>query len=146
MTEENTRFRITGHKKLRLIRELAAGEKTHAVLSREYGVTSRTIANFVNQHQVAISECIRALDDEFMGLWITSQVSRMAEYESLAERLDEIIFDADSPASVVATAIQKKALVLRNVAEERGHLLQKVETSGKYNYAVEGVDLTKLGG
>lgn len=146
MTEENTRRRITGHRKLRLIRELAKGDKTQQTLGREYGVTSRAIAGFAVTNAEAIAQCLADIDDAFKGLWIADQVNRIAEYEAMAERLDEIIYDSSNSPSIVGTAIQKKTIVLRNVAEERGHLLQKIEASGQYNYAVEGVDMSKLGG
>lgn len=138
--------RIMGHRKLRLIRELASGEKTRSSLAKEFEIDSATVTNFAKANADAINACIRSIDDEMAGLWIASQVNRIAEYQELAEKLDEIIFDESSTDTVVSNAILRKTTILRQVAEERGHLMQKVETSGKYNYVVEGVDMTKLGG
>jgi len=137
---------IRGRHKLELIRKLAEGTISRSDLAKEYDVTPGTITSFAKRNAEAIQAILTGAADELDGLWIAKQHKRIAELEALAEHLDTIIYSEHTWDANKLNAILRKTQVLRNAAEELGQLTVKTETTGKYNYTVEGVDMSKLGG
>lgn len=138
--------RVTGYRKLNLIRDLASGEKSRSQLATEYGITPASVTAFARTNAEAIQEILDNAAQDMAGLWIAKQRNRIAELEALAEHLDTIIYSESTWDANKLNAILRKTQVLRNAAEELGQLTIKTETTGKYNYTVEGVDMSKLGG
>lgn len=132
---------IRGYRKLSLIKELALGNKTQKQLADEYGNTEQAISQFKIRNADAIQAVVDATDDEFAGLWIADQVNRIAEYQSLVEFLDDLIYPTTKLDTASVNAVLRKAQILRNVAEERGHLTQKTEATGDVRVEVVGVDV-----
>jgi hypothetical protein len=137
---------IRGRHKLELIQKLASGDVSRSDLAKEYDVTPGSITSFAKRNAEAIQAVLAGVEDEMNGLWIAKQHKRIAEYEALAEHLDTIIYSESTWDANKLNAVLRKTQVLRNAAEELGQLTLKTEASGKYNYTVEGVDMSKLGG
>ena len=132
--------RIRGYRKLQLINELALGNKSQAQLADEYGHTRAAISQFAKREAAAIQRVIDERDNEYAGLWIADQVNRIAEYQDMAEDLDALIESTEGLDTAKVNAFLRRTQILRNVAEERGHLTQKHETSGDVRIEVVGVD------
>lgn len=116
---------------------LAAGEHTQGQIAELLGVTQQAISLFAKREAEAVVEVQKNLDDEFAGLWIAQKENRIAEYEALME--DLATADHSDPAVVRA-----KALALKSVAEELGHLPGRLTVSGQLDtqtrYTINGVD------
>lgn len=125
---------ITGHRKLKLLRLLAAGEHSYEELGRMFDSSPNTITQFKYVHKEEIKEIQQNLDDEFAGLWIVKKHNRVAEYASQVERIG----DSDDP-----KLIARAQTALRSVAEELGDLPSRTTVSVDpltVNYKVEGTD------
>jgi len=139
-----TSRRIRGYRKLQLINELALGNKSQKQLAEEFGHTEAAISAFRKREAAAIQKVIDEKENEFAGLWIADQVNRIAEYESLHEYLQELVYSTDKLDTASVNAVLRMAQILRNVAEERGHLTQKTEASGDVRIEVVGVDTDSI--
>jgi hypothetical protein len=127
--------------RLRLMKELAFGAKTHADLAAEYGSSREAVSRFRKRHEQEIADIIAAADDEFRGVAIADKVNRLAVYEA------ELLKALDS-------GDRKSAIrILRNVAEEMGHLPSRMQLSGAIDvhtsYTITGesgepIDMSKL--
>lgn len=127
----------------KLMRELAIGEKTQAVLAEEYGVSQPAISIFGSRHREAIEAIRTRMDDEFAGLWIANKANRLIAYQSDVEMIEDL--NAKTPDSEW-TRIRHRAL--RNVAEEMGHLPPRVaivnNNQARIDYHVSGINLEAL--
>lgn len=116
----------------KLIRQLAASDLKHDELATEYGVDRTSISRFRKRHEVEIAEVRANHLDEFAGLLIAEKQNRLAVYEQL---LLEAMDKGDRTVAV---------RVLRNVAEELGHLPSRMQISGAVDvhttYTVAGED------
>lgn len=116
--------------------ELATGSKTKAQLAREYGVTGPAITNFNNRHKAVIEKIRDNAADEFAGIAIAVKANRIALYNQLVEEATERGDD------------KTVARLLRQAAEELGHLPGRVTISGEIGttstYKIEGIDLEDL--
>ena len=125
---------------LKLIRELAQGEKTQTQLAKEYGVVQQAISFFSQRHADRINEVKNDIDNKFAGLWIANKESRLAAY---MDQLQAISRRAKNDPAMMRAAQN----ALKSAAEELGHLpgrLTVVVDDKRVNYKVEGVDLGKL--
>lgn len=132
---------IRGHRALALIKELALGNKSQKELAKEYGYSESAISQFRQRKAAEIQAVIDKTEDEYASLWIADQRNRIAELQDLDEFISELIYSADKLDTAVVNAILRKTQILRNVAEERGHLSQKVETTGSVSVELIGIDL-----
>ena len=133
-----------GYLRLRLIQELARGEKTHERLGEEFEVSPSTIGDFAKRYKREIEEAREDLSDVFAGLWVARKEARLAEYQQDIEDLTDAVELLEEPRSKL---LRVKHTALRYVAEELGHLPGRVQLhveNAKVTYAVEGVDLSKL--
>lgn len=131
---------IMGARKYKLIRELALGNKSQKQLSDEFQTTEATVSRFKKRHAAAIQAIIDDLDNEYAGLSIADQRNRIIEYQAIDDYITELIYSSSHLDNALVNLILRKHQGLRNVAEERGHLSQKVETSGDVRVVLEGVD------
>lgn len=128
------KFKLEGRPAVRLglIRDLALGEQTHAELAVKYGVWRESVSEFRKRHEQEIEDCIVRADSEFKGIMIADKANRLSAYEKM-------LMDA-MDAGDRRTAIR----ILRNVAEEMGHLPSRMQISGAVDvhtsYTVHGAD------
>ena len=116
----------------KLITELATSGKTQAQLAREYAVAESSMTEFKQRHLDDIEARRAAAGEEFAGVLIAEKATRLATYESLL-------------ADAVAKGDERSAIrILRNVAEEMGHLPQRIQMGGEVGvrttYEIVGVD------
>ena len=116
----------------KLIRQLAATDLKHDELAAEYGVDRTSVSRFRKRHEQEI-EAVRADHlDEFAGLLIADKAARLSVYEQL------LLEAVDKGERMVAVRI------LRNAAEELGHLPSRMQISGAVDvhttYTVAGED------
>lgn len=131
-----------GWKKNQLIRQLALGEITQARLGELYGVSQPAISKFATRYAAEI-ETIRAQTAEkAMGemehLWVAHKVNRVAEYQSTADRMN----DLDT-----ARSHEIKIASLKAVAEELGDLPARAQVqvdASTVTYEIIGIDPTEL--
>ena len=102
----------------KLMRELALGTKTHAELAKEYGATREAVSRFKGRHLREISEIIDRSTDEFAGIAITEKANRLAMYQDQVEQAED------------RGDWKLVARLLRQVAEEMGHLPSRMQISG----------------
>lgn len=131
---------LKGVVKLRLIRELAAAEKTQAQLAIEYNVSEARVSQFKYENLDAISHAQANMLDEFAGILLADKKNRLAEYVSDVDEANE----RDGDGWVDARRIKHNAL--RQIAEELGQIPNKTTMSheGKVEYVIEGIDLNSL--
>lgn len=137
------KFKLEGRPAVRLglIRDLALGELTQEQLAVKYQVNRYSITAFKKRHGQEIEDCIVKADSEFRGIMIADKANRLSAYEKM-------LMDA-MDAGDRRTAVR----ILRNVAEEMGHLPSRMQISGAVDvhtsYTVtngEGqpIDISKL--
>jgi predicted transcriptional regulator len=129
----------------KLIVELAHSDKSQVRLAEEYGVTQSSVSEFASRHRAEIDVVRADKENEFAGIAIADKANRLATYEDVLRRLTGALEDADLMDEKVANAIGK---VLRNVAEELGHLPNRVTLGGEVgvttNYKINGVEPENL--
>lgn len=125
----------------KLMRELALGEKTHAQLAAEYGATREAVSRFKARHAQEIEDIIARSDDEFAGILITQKANRLAMYQEQVEQAED------------RKDWKLVARLLRQVAEEMGHLPSRMQISGAVDvhtsYTItdsegQAIDMSKL--
>lgn len=141
-SDEELEIQPSEHKKLagwasyNLVRDLAFSQMTHEELAEKYGVTRSAISHFRARNQDRIAAVTKAPDDELAGLWLAQKKARIQEYIRDVEEINA--------QDVVDAATRRvKATILRNVAEEMGHLKQTLEVEGQVHYQLKGVDTDK---
>lgn len=101
-------------------------------LAKEYGVHSRSMEMFRKRHKQEILDARKLSEDEFVNLWISDKANRIAVYQ------DEIL------RAVAAGDTRAVTRILRNVAEEMGHLPSRMQLSGsvdvRTSYSIVGED------
>ena len=160
------RENLRGHKRLKLLQDLATGELSDAELAAKYGKTEQTIMGFANSHKYEIAEFFDSIPSEFEGLWLTNKRSRMAEYQQKYEDLESLMekfqaeFDADTEPQGEAWITVEHYLILAReqlkilvrTADELGQvplrppLIVEDRTNpmqSRVEHVIEGVDLDK---
>lgn len=111
-----------------LMRDLALGNTTQRELAAKYGVSEPAMTYFKQRNAEQIEDIRANAEGEFAGILISQKANRLQAYADLLE-------DADPK---LATR------VLRQIAEEMGHLPQRVQLSGQVDtqtrYQIDGVD------
>ncbi len=127
-----------GWVKHKLIRELAEGKKTHAVLAVEYGTSITSIGNFKRRHTTLVDQAKQDLADKFADLWIADKRNRLAELQA---DIDSMGDDPDPDLLKIKHAAMKQA------AEELGQLPSRMGVSvqaATVTFQIDGIDLETL--
>lgn len=115
-----------------LMRDLAAATTSQAEMAKKYGVTGPAITAFKQRHAEAIADIQERLEDELSGILVAQKANRLAMYQDQIEQAE----DREDWKLV--------ARLLRQVAEEMGHLPSRVHISGQMDvqtrYVIEGTD------
>lgn len=112
-----------GRRRLHMIQDLAASEMTKAEVAAKYGISETATYQFINRNKEDIERAQASLTDALMALWIANKYERIAAnqgYVEILEELTELVENEKVPA-ILKTA----SGILRNVAEELGHLSPK---------------------
>lgn len=128
---------------LELVYDLAAKEVNYNYLCSKYQVKKTALQDFEKKYSREIINARERVTDEYAALWITDKSSRLAEAQKDVEFLNDQIEVGEKPME----AIRQKTQILRNVADELGHLPGRAPTIVQHttvNYHVEGVDMSKL--
>ncbi len=102
--------------------DLAKSGKSQAELAIKYGVTQGAISSFKKRHQAKIDLIREEAGDRYAGILIAKQEARLEAYQEMYE------------AAVQAGDTKSQALaarVLRQVAEELGHLPGRITLAGE---------------
>jgi hypothetical protein len=146
-----------------LQQDLAHGGASQVVLAEKYGVGQQSISDFSIRHAATIQQIRDDAADEFAGLAIAKKAARLEVYRELLDAAmqpvpkvagkdagyvrspgengepGEIVYEIDAGVA---------AKILRQVAEELGHLPNRVTLSGDVgvttNYTVKNVDIEGL--
>jgi hypothetical protein len=115
-----------------LIRMLAEGKITQAEMATRMGVTPPSVTAFKQRHADAIAAVRADIENEFAGIQIAQKSNRLAAYEELLDR------------AAGGKDRHLEARVLRQIAEEMGHLPSRMQLSGtvgiQTTYTVTGED------
>ena len=138
--------KIKGHRRMRLISQLAKGSLSYAELAEKYDVVESTIKRFAVREAENIERVRKNAEDKLASLWIAEKLNRLAEYEADVEAINkrtERGVDEDN-----ISLIRAKHNALKSVAEELGQLPSKisvdVEAETKVNHIINGVDMGDL--
>lgn len=123
----------------KLMRELAAGERSSADLAREYGMGASGIREFKRRNRAQIAAIAADLANEFAGLWIADKMNRIAAYAAEFERASE------HKAADHHEWIKARTQILHLVAEELGQLPpRQTVTVVPVQHVIIGVDTSAL--
>jgi len=145
-----------------LIVELATSGKTQAKLAEEYGVVESSISEFKTRHRQTIEQVRADQENEFAGIAIAEKATRLATYLDVLDTAlkpvpkvnakGEIMYGLPDengerhPIMEIDAGVAQK--ILRNVAEELGHLPNRVTLGGEVgvttNYKINGVEPENL--
>lgn len=135
--------------------DLAHSGLSQSKLGEKYGVTQQSISDFAKRHAATIQQIRDDAANEFAGLAIASKAARLEVYRELIDACMQPVpkvagkdadFVRDEDGNVVYEIDASVAgKLLRNVAEELGHLPNRVTLSGGLdvthtNYTINGVD------
>lgn len=127
-----------------VIRDLALSGETQNEIGRRYGVASSTISAFAKKHAVEIEQVRAAAEDEFAGILLADKANRIRTYEALLEAA----ISYDRSGNIEGVDMKSAVRILRNIAEELGHLPARLQISGEMgvttNYKINGVDVKDL--
>ena len=137
-----------------LQQDLAHSGKSQTQLAEKYGVTQQSISEFAARHRATIAQIIEDSANEFAGLAIANKQARLEVYRELIDAClkpvpkvagKDASFVRDENGNVVYeidAAVAGK--LLRNVAEELGHLPNRVTLGGEVgvrtDYQINGVN------
>lgn len=141
-----------------LVVDLALSGKSQLALGEKYGASQQAVSQFAERHATEVQAVRDDSENEFAGIAIAEKANRLATYLDMLEKAlmpvpkvngkGEIIYglpDADGerhPIMEIDLAVAQK--IQRNVAEELGHLPNRVTLGGEVgvttNYTVNGVD------
>jgi hypothetical protein len=115
-----------------LIKDLALGDGKHEELAKKYGVTRESIGRFKKKHAFDIAEAINDAEEEFAGILISQKAVRLGVYQ---QQLEIALDNGDG---------HLIARLLRQAAEEMGHLPSRVQVTGSVgfqtSYVITGED------
>lgn len=141
-----------------LIVDLALSGQPQEVLAEKYGVAQSSISEFKSRHLPEIAAVLADKENEFAGIAIAQKAVRLSTYADILETAlkpvpktngkGEIVYgeeDENGDRKAIMEIDGAAALkALRNVAEELGHLPNRITLGGEVgvitNYRVEGVD------
>ena len=141
-----------------LVVDLALSGKTQEALAEKYGCTQGAISQFKAKHATDIQAVRDDSENEFAGIAIAQKATRLATYLDMLEKAlmpapkvnskGEIMYglpDEDGvrhPIMEVDLSVAQK--IQRNVAEELGHLPNRVTLGGEVgirtDYTINGVE------
>lgn len=141
-----------------LIVDLALSGKSQEALADKYGVTQSAVSQFKARHRAEIQAVLDDRENEFAGIAIADKQNRLASYAHILETAlkptpktngkGELVFgkpDENGERPVIMEIDAGAALkALRNVAEELGHLPNRVTLGGEVGvrteYTINGLD------
>lgn len=140
----------------KLIRELALGEQSQSQLADKYDVSPSAITQFKKRNFDAIEAIRKDANDEFAGILIVQKAHRLGLLEQLIRealtpqpkvsasgRVAYVEKDDGTQEMVEEIALDSAARMIKQVAEELGHLPNRVTLAGSVDvtttYTVEGV-------
>ena len=141
-----------------LVVDLALSGKTQEVLAGKYGVTQGAISQFRAKHATEIQAVRDDAENEFAGIAIAEKAVRLASYADVLETAlkpvpktngkGEIVYGLEDENGVRHPIMEIDAgaalKALRNVAEELGHLPNRVTLGGEVgvrtDYTINGVE------
>lgn len=141
-----------------LVVDLALSGKTQEALAEKYGCTQGAISQFRAKHLTDIQAVRDDSENEFAGIAIAEKANRLATYLDMLEKAlqpvpkvngkGEIMYGLPDengerkPIMEIDLAVAQK--IQRNVAEELGHLPNRVTLGGEVGvttaYTINGVD------
>lgn len=138
-----------GDVRVKLIRELALGEKTQAQLAEVYGCTRQAVHAFVQRHAADIARARERIDDEFVSVELASKVARVAILNDQVLQAVELLSDPDNALRAGVGRAEMERIIqsgTRAIADELGQIPQRVqmEIGGKFDVTINGVDLSAL--
>lgn len=120
-----------------LMRLLAEGKMTQAQMAVRMGVSESAVTLFKQRHADAIAAIAADVENEFAGIAIAQKSNRLAVYEEELAKAQR----AGGDKHIVAR-------LLRQIAEEMGHLPSRVQLSGQVGiqttYTITGEDGTPV--
>src|ERR1035441_6015612 len=119
LPRDSSRDSLRPWQRHKLLRELAAGDRTSAQLAADYGMTASGIRDFKKRHRPQVDAMAAADADEFAGLWIADKGQRIAAYEADYGQA------GDGAQAGHHEWIKARTAILRSVAEELGQLPPK---------------------
>jgi predicted transcriptional regulator len=136
-----------------LQQDLAHGGMSQEKLGEKYGVSQQAVSDFAARHAATIQQIRDDAADEFAGLAIAKKAARLEVYRELLDACMQPVpkvagkdakYVRDEDGQIVYeidAGVASK--ILRQVAEELGHLPNRVTLSGDVgvttNYTVNGV-------
>lgn len=115
-----------------LKRLLAEGKETQTEMARRMAVSPSAVTRFKERHAEAIEAMRADIENEFAGIALAQKQNRLSTYEELLERARS------------GKDRHLEARILRQMAEEMGHLPSRVQLSGtvgvQTTYTVTGAD------
>jgi hypothetical protein len=136
---DGSRDRLVPWQRHKLLRELAAGERTSAHLGREYGMTASGIRDFKKRHRAEVDAIAADAASEFAGLWIAEKASRLAAYQG------DYALSAAGEYAGHYEQIKARTAILHAVAEETGQLPPRQQvTVMPVVHVIQGVDIDAL--
>lgn len=139
--------------------ELATGRKTQTQIAGEYGVTQPSVSTFNSRHADEIQAIRDNALDEMTGIAIARKAARLEAYEEIlraalvptpetAGKDGDYVRDPETGQPIMKIDAGVAAKILRNVAEELGHLPSRVVITGglevRTNYTLNGVNPENL--
>lgn len=137
--------------------ELAHGTMTQQEIANKYGATQPAVSLFAKKY----ADTIQAIRDdalnEFAGITLAKKAARLEAYQELfaialaatpkISPSGKLVTGTDG-ATVMEIDSASAARVLKQIAEELGHLPTRLQVSGevglKTNYTIEGVTMGDL--
>jgi predicted transcriptional regulator len=132
---------IRGHLARQLCRDLAVGNVSQSQLAEKYGVGPSAISYHAKKNAEEIAAIKADIENEFAGMWIAQKQSRVAEYQSDAERINTALDKSDE---LDPKLLRAKNAALKAAAEEMGQLSAKVQVqvqTQQVDYWIDGCDL-----
>ena len=139
LPRDSSRDSLRPWQRHKLLRELAAGDRTSAQLAADYGMTASGIREYKKRHRPQVDAIAADLANEFAGLWIADKGQRMSAYQDDYERTLEHQHSGHHE------WVKSRTGILHNVAEELGQLPGRSPIiTVAVTHILEGVDLEDL--
>lgn len=151
------RSKLGGLTRVRLLHDLAHGDLSGRALAEKYACSEQAISAFKGREAETIAAMRADAEDELAGILIAQKAARLRVYEEMLgdalTPVPKISVKGDTvtvydPETGEASMVMEKDLgnargILKQVAEEMGHLPTRVQMSGEVavtTYRIEGVD------